>query len=137
MSFPVIGKKPKADGDAGESKEKKIGGELPLGYVAWGLYSVILASKIGLLFGVSQYIAYRISSESALDGNVLRTALSLSSIIFFTLVTTHDDSPDKSERKVYACLVYSYLLFVPLYIACVAFGPTHFDHLIYRVKEPY
>jgi CECR6/TMEM121 family len=76
------------------------GGELPLGYIAWLLYALVLSAKIGVIFGNSMYLVQRITRESTLDSSVLRTALSLSSIVFFTLVITHHDAPTKSERQV-------------------------------------
>jgi len=79
---------------------KTTGGELPLGYIAWLLYTLVLSAKIVVIFGDSLFLVARITSESKLDGSVLRTALSLSSIVFFTLVITHHDAPTKSERQV-------------------------------------
>ena len=76
------------------------GGELPLGYIAWLLYSIVMSAKIGIIFGNQFFIVSKVDKNAFFDGSVLRTALSLSSIIFFTLILTHNDAPPKSEREV-------------------------------------
>jgi CECR6/TMEM121 family len=59
---------------------------------AWLLYSAVIAAKIGILFGTERFIILNVKPESLLNGSVLRTALCLSSIIFFTLVIAHQDA---------------------------------------------
>jgi hypothetical protein len=74
---------------------------------AWLLYSAVIAAKIGILFGTQQFIIFRVSSDAALNGGVLRTVLCLSSIIFFTLViahrdalTTYDEEGEDTDEKI-------------------------------------
>ena len=61
-------------------------GHLPFVYLSWFLYSVLLAVRIGIIF---RYIAPSLDENLMYGPNMLKTGLSLSSIIFFLLVIAH------------------------------------------------
>ncbi|ELU17874.1 hypothetical protein CAPTEDRAFT_219189 [Capitella teleta] len=76
------------------------GGELPLGYVAWGVYAVFLCCKVAIIFGMPEYIAQKLDEKSGFFGvNLLKTTISLSAIIYLLLVASHNDAAPDSNRQ--------------------------------------
>ena len=75
-------------------------GELPLGYLAWGVYSLQLAARSGVIFG-STSVVKAINPTMILGPSVLKTTFALSSIIFVQLVLMHHDAPHSSCRHEY------------------------------------
>jgi len=67
-------------------------GELPLTYIAWFLYSGLIAAKICVLYGLPVNIAGKLEESSFFGPNMLRTAISLASIILYLVVLTSHDT---------------------------------------------
>lgn len=75
-----------------------IGGELPLGYIAWGTYSVFLATKVAIIF---VHFAFELKENDFFGPNTLKINLALASVVFLLLVMSHHDAEEKSERHFY------------------------------------
>jgi len=78
----------------------QLGGELPLAYIAWLVYSLGLSAKISIIYGPQYRIVDTLTVHMFLGLNTLRLAVSLSGVVFFLLVSTHHDAPAASERQV-------------------------------------
>ena len=68
-------------------------GYLPMVYISWLIYSVLIAIRIGIIF---KYIAPSLEESMMYGPNMLKTGLSLSSIVFFFLVIAHVEAEPKS-----------------------------------------
>ena len=73
--------------------------ELPFGFISWLVYSVLLCPRLYVLYreGAVQLL----NEEARFGPNLLKTAVALSSIIFFLIVVTHADTMSHSTRDAY------------------------------------
>ncbi len=100
MSFIYL-KEPKQNREAKHSAAgnmlmgKSEGGDLPLGYMAWFLYSLLLAVRVGIIF--EDCVEY-LDEENVFGPNTLKVMIALSGIIFILLVCTHHDAESSSPR---------------------------------------
>ena len=83
----------------GKATNTSTGGELPLGYITWFLYALVLAIKMVILFGHPYYIAQQLDSKPFFGSNVLKITIALAAIIFFLFIETHNDAPPESDRQ--------------------------------------
>ena len=67
-------------------------GELPLGYIAWAIYSLQLSLRTVIIY---KYIIYHLEEKYYFGPNTLRTAMALTAVIFLELVLSHQDAPRK------------------------------------------
>ena len=74
------------------------GGELPFGYIAWGVYAIFLSAKIGIIY---RNIAPTLIEDDFFGPNMLKCTLACSAIIFFLLVVTHHDAEPQSKQQGY------------------------------------
>lgn len=73
-------------------------GSLPLGYIAWGVYSLALVARIVVIF---RTFVFNLSESDFFGPNLLKLSLSLSSPIFLLLLMTHNNAPITSPRRQY------------------------------------
>lgn len=73
-------------------------GLMPLIYITWFLYSVFLAIRVAIIF---KWIAPRLDESMMFGPNMLKTGLSLSSIIFFLHVLAHVAAEPKTLKEQY------------------------------------
>ena len=73
-------------------------GALPLGYVAWIVYSIFLVVKIIIIF---QTIAETLVEEDFFGPNTLKFALALAAVVYLLLLTTHHETEPDCDRKAY------------------------------------
>ena len=85
----------------GDSTRNSIPGELPLGYIVWFFYSVVLSAKIAILYGPGYNIAANMTKNEMIGSSSLKSAVAISSIVFFLFVVTHHDAQPKSDRESY------------------------------------
>jgi len=74
-------------------------GELPLTYVSWFFYSIVLVTKISLLYAMPTSIALQLQEADFFGPNMLRTAISLSSIIIYLIILTSHDTGSRSPQN--------------------------------------
>ena len=67
-------------------------GELPMGYIAWAIYSLQLSLRTVILF---KYVVYHLEESNFFGPNTLRTAMALAAVLFLELVLSHHDAPRK------------------------------------------
>ena len=70
--------------------------ELPLGWIAWLVYSILLASRMAILF---QDVVQRLDEKDFFGPNTLKLTLASSAFIFLLLIATHHDAPYGSSRQ--------------------------------------
>ena len=87
--------------------DRCLGGELPLAYIAWLVYSLGLSSKVCLIYGPWYEVVDMLSVRMWFGTNMLRSAVSLTAVVFLLLVSTHNDAPPASERQVRVAMVTS------------------------------
>lgn len=76
-------------------------GELPLGYLSWFLYSVVLSVKFCLIYGPHFALVDHLQPDEVITQNYLKVAIALSSVVFLLLVNAHHDAPSGSSRSDY------------------------------------
>jgi len=76
-------------------------GELPWIYVSWFVYSVVLSAKIWCLYALPDSIALRLSEKYFFGPNMLRTSISLASIVVYMLVLTSYDARSHSKQDLF------------------------------------
>jgi len=76
-------------------------GELPLTYVSWFVYSVILSAKVCCLYALPDSIALQLNEKYFFGPNMLRTAVSLASIVIYVLVLTSHDARSHSKQNAF------------------------------------
>ena len=76
-------------------------GELPLTYVSWFVYSVILSAKVCCLYALPDSIVLQLNEKYFFGPNMLRTAVSLSSIVIYVLVLTSHDARSHSKQNAF------------------------------------
>ena len=70
--------------------------DLPLGWIAWLIYSVLLAARMAILF---QDVVQRLDEKDYFGPNTLKLTLASSAFIFMLLVSTHHDAQYGSSRQ--------------------------------------
>ncbi len=85
-----------------DSSEAGVGGILPLGWITWLLYAILVAVKVVILFNRT---AQFLPDSQWYGPNLLKTAVTLSSIVFLTLVLTHHDAPAGSEQEAFVDVI--------------------------------
>jgi len=80
---------------------KRYFGELWQIYVSWFVYSAVLSAKICCLYALPDSIALQLSEKYFFGPNMLRTAISLSSIVVYMLVLTSYDARYHSEQDLF------------------------------------
>jgi len=76
-------------------------GELPLTYVSWFVYSVILSAKVWCLHALPDSIVLQLNDEYFFGRTLLRTTISLASMVMYVLVLTSHDSRSHSEQNAF------------------------------------
>jgi len=76
-------------------------GELPLTYVSWFFYSVVLSAKVCCLYALPNSVALRLSEKFFFGPNMLRTSISLASIVIYMLVLTSHDARSHSKQNAF------------------------------------
>ena len=76
-------------------------GELPLGYISWFFYSLLLSTKFGILYGPNLGILNVLTRYEAFGEGFIQTTLALSSLVFLFLVFVHHDASPDSSRSSY------------------------------------
>jgi len=71
-------------------------GALPLGYFAWFVYTVLLASRVAIIF---RDFAWKLKEEDFFGPNTLKITISMSAFVFLLLLLSHHDADIDSERK--------------------------------------
>jgi hypothetical protein len=71
-------------------------GALPLGYLAWFVYSVFLATRVAIIF---KDFAFHLKEEDFFGPNTLKFSIALAAFIFMLLLLCHHDAEVKSDRK--------------------------------------
>jgi len=76
-------------------------GELPLTYVSWLVYSIILSAKVCCLYALPDSIVLQLNEKYFFGPNMLRTAISLASIVIYMLVLTSHDARSHSRQNAF------------------------------------
>jgi hypothetical protein len=76
----------------------KITGELPMGYITWGIYAVLLITRLAIFFKTG---AGKLNEENFFGPNMMKTAIGLSAFIFMLLVMTSSSAKAHTERATY------------------------------------
>jgi len=76
-------------------------GELPMTYVSWFVYSVVLSAKVCCLYTLPDSIALRLDEKYFFGPNMLRTAISLASVVLYVLVLTSHDASFHSKQNAF------------------------------------
>jgi len=76
-------------------------GELPLTYVSWFIYAVVLSAKVCCLYALPDSIVLRLNEKYFFGPNMLRTAISLASIVIYMLVLTSHDARLHSKQNIF------------------------------------
>jgi len=76
-----------------------------MAYVAWLVYSLGLSAKICVIYGPWYHILDVLTVQLFFGLNTLRSAVSLTGIIFLLFVWTHHDAPAATERQVRVVMV--------------------------------
>ncbi|KAH3819045.1 uncharacterized protein LOC127882141 [Dreissena polymorpha] len=71
-------------------------GSLPLGYFSWFMYSVILATRVAIIY---KDFAYKLVEEDFFGPNTLKITISMSAFVFLLLLLSHHNAESNSERK--------------------------------------
>lgn len=71
-------------------------GALPLGYLAWFVYSAFLAIRVAIIF---KDFAFQLKEEDFFGPNTLKINISLAAFVFMLLLLSHHDAEIDSERK--------------------------------------
>lgn len=74
-------------------------GELPLGYIAWGFYSIQLALRLTVIFESNLVTTLR--RTWFFGPSTMKTAFALTAVIFVQLILMHHDAPHSSCRHEY------------------------------------
>jgi len=83
------------------TRSQKYLGNLPLTYISWFVYSVILSAKVCSLYALPDSIALRLSEKYFFGPNMLRTSVCLASIVIYMLVLTSHDSATHSKQNLF------------------------------------
>ena len=73
-------------------------GELPLGYVAWLVYSLPTAVKIGIIF---EDVAGDLDEKNFFGPNTLKISVVLTGVVFLLLVATHNNAKPGTTRSAF------------------------------------
>ncbi|XP_064632534.1 uncharacterized protein LOC135490892 [Lineus longissimus] len=73
-------------------------GELPMGYIAWGIYSVLLITRLAIFFKTG---AAKLNEDDAFGPNLMKTAIGLSAFVFMFLVSSSHGANPHTERATY------------------------------------
>jgi len=76
-------------------------GELPLTYISWCVYAIILSAKVCCLYALPDSILLELNEKYFFGPNMLRTAISLASIVIYMLVLTSHDARSHSKQNVF------------------------------------
>jgi len=76
-------------------------GELPLTYISWFVYSIILSAKVCCLYALPDSIVLQLSEKYFFGPNMLRTAISLSTIVIYMLILTSHDAHSHSKQNIF------------------------------------
>ena len=76
-------------------------GELPLTYISWFVYAVVLSAKVCCIYALPDSIALQLSEKYFFGPNMLRTAISLASIVVYMLVLTSYDTRSHSKQDIF------------------------------------
>jgi len=76
-------------------------GELPLTYISWFVYSIILSAKVCCLYALPNSIVLQLNEKNFFGPNMLRTAISLASIVIYMLVLTSHDARSHSKQNAF------------------------------------
>jgi len=76
-------------------------GELPWIYVSWFVYSAVLSAKVCCIYALPDSIALRLDEKYFFGPNMLRTAVSLASIVVYVLVLTSYDARSRSKQDLF------------------------------------
>jgi len=99
VSYRYLEKRPiKPDN---QPRMRRYFGELPLTYVSWFFYSAILSAKVCCLYALPNSIVLRLDEKYFFGPNMLRTAISLASIVIYMLVLTSNDARSHSKQDVF------------------------------------
>ena len=71
-------------------------GALPLGYLAWFVYSSLLAVRVAIIF---KDFAYDLKEEDFFGPNTLKFNIALAAFVFMLLLLCHHDAEVSSNRK--------------------------------------
>ena len=82
-----------------DSRVKKCSGDLPLSYIAWFIYAAVLSTKACILYSLPDSPALKLKEADFFGPNMLKTGVSLSSIIIYMLVLTNHDSKTGSSQN--------------------------------------
>ena len=102
VSYHYLKKRPKMGPN---QKPRRYFGELPLTYVSWFVYSVVLSAKICCLYALPDSIALQLNEKNFFGPNMLRTAISLASIVVYMLVLTSYDARSHSKQDLFAQMI--------------------------------
>jgi len=100
ISYRHLEKRPTTPAPASQQVRRYFG-ELPLTYVSWFVYSVILSAKVCCLYALPDSISLQLNEKYFFGPNMLRTAISLSSVIVYMLVLTSHDARSHSKQNVF------------------------------------
>jgi len=100
LSYRHLEKRPLTPAPASQSIRRHFG-ELPLTYVSWFVYSAILSAKVVRLYALPDSIALQLNEKYFFGPNMLRTAISLSSIVIYMLVLTSHDARCHSKQNMF------------------------------------
>lgn len=71
-------------------------GALPLGYLAWFVYSGLLATRVAIIFND---FAFQLNEKDFFGPNMLKITISMAAFVFMLLLLCHHDAGMDSERK--------------------------------------
>lgn len=71
-------------------------GALPLGYLAWFVYSGFLSTRVAIIF---RDFAFKLKEEDFFGPNTLKINISLAAFVFMLLLLSHHDAEVDSDRK--------------------------------------
>ena len=83
-------------------------GELPMGYMAWICYSIILSVRVWLLFWQA---VQELKETDVFGPNLLKITIGLSCFVFLLLVNAHHDSDHGTSREAFIKQVVSGVTF--------------------------
>ena len=74
-------------------------GEMPLGFMAWAVYALVLVIRVAVIF---KYMGEKeIRCADLYGANLLKAAIALSAVIFVLHIVTHHDATPHTEGKYY------------------------------------
>ena len=83
-------------------------GSLPMGYIAWLIYSLALAIRVGFMF---TDFTWNLDEADVFGPNTLKITISAAAAVFLLLLTSHHDAESNSDRKHYIAEITATVVF--------------------------